>query len=152
MGRLSKKKFKELVSFLFGNLAITPKKHPLSYEFLRQASVLHSSGIPNEFLIAWLKQKNHFTDAQLILFMGDILRELKNHSLNRYDEKKSEFSFHQFLQNVLMSNEDNEVHAKAWLKILSEDAHVKKYNPTHQNSVRPFQRILPHAIKIIDHI
>ncbi|MBA2367516.1 MAG: hypothetical protein H0V82_00650 [Candidatus Protochlamydia sp.] len=143
---------KSLFSSYLTTLQLLQKKHSLSFEFLQQAAMLHTNSIPNEFLISWLQQQNQFSAAQTLLLMGDILRELQNHSLIRYNEKKCEFSFHQLLHHALALSQQKNLDAHVWLKVLSEESRVKGYNPTLKESILPFQRILPHAIKIIDQV
>ncbi|MCE5316121.1 MAG: hypothetical protein LLG04_01990 [Parachlamydia sp.] len=138
---------KSLMASYRTTLELLQKKHPLSFEFLNQAALLHNNNIPNEFLVAWLETKNQFTPAQIDLLRGDILRELINHSLIRYDEKNKEFSLHQLLYHALAINR---VDSNIWVKILSENGRMKAYNPTHIESIRPFQRVLPHVLKILD--
>lgn len=143
---------KSLFASYHTTLQLLEKKHPLSVKFLRQAAMLYNKNIPKEFLLSWLKEQDRSEPAQTLLVAGDILRELQNHSLIRYDSKKGEFSIHQLLHHVLAQSSQKEEHVNVWVKILSDHGDVKRFNPTQKDSIRPFQRILPHAIKIIDQI
>jgi tetratricopeptide (TPR) repeat protein len=143
---------KSLMASYRTTFALLQKKHPLSFDFLMQAALLHHRSIPNEFLAAWLRAKDSWTPSQITLLKGDILRELKNHSLIRYDEKMGAFSFHQLLSHALALHREGKADLDVWVQILSEDSLVTAYNPTHVESIRPFQRILPHVLKILNQI
>lgn len=143
---------KSLYASYLTTLQLLEKKHPLSFEFLKQATVLDHRNIPEAFLVSWLKQQSAYTPTQLIHHKGNILRELQNHSLIRYDEKQASFSFHRLLHHALALDQQNEGSVQNWINTLVENEHVKNYNPTHQKSIRPFQAILPHLLKIIEQI
>lgn len=143
---------KSLTATYSTTLEVLKKKHPLSFEFIQQVVVLHPKGIPKELLTAWIVNQKKLTSAQVALLEGDILRELKNHSLIRYDDTKNEFSIHHLLYHALGLNQPKEAYANLWIKILSDQAWVDHYNPTRKETIRSFQRVLPHLLNVMEEI
>lgn len=139
---------KSLAATYLTTLQLLEKKHSLSVEFLKDAVFLYHTNIPEELLTYWLEEKKIFSPVQIPFFKGDILRELMNHSLIRYDAKNGDFSIHQFLYQTLSLEQGKE---HDWSPILTKLAAVQRYNPTQKESIRPFQRILPHCLCILDH-
>ena len=131
-------------------LKLLEEKHPLSWEFLKQIKSLHFKNIPEDFVTCWLEEKNQYTPAQITLLKGDILRELENHSLIRYDAKRGDFSIHQLLHQTLNMEFKEEV--QDLFHILTKYEPVCSYNPTRKETIRPFQKILPHCMAILDQI
>jgi tetratricopeptide (TPR) repeat protein len=131
-------------------LKLLEEKHPLSWEFLKQIKSLHFKNIPEDFVTCWLEEKNQFTSAQITLLKGDILRELENHSLIRYDSKRGDFSIHQLLHQTLILEFKEEV--QDLFHVLTKYDPICSYNPTHKETIRPFQKILPHCMAILNQI
>lgn len=128
-------------------LKLLASKHPLSVEFLRDAIFLNPCNISEEFITSWLEEKKKYSQAQIPIFKGDILRELINHSLIRYDASQAEFSIHQLLYQTLFLERDGEYD---WTDVLMHLGAVKQFNPTQKDSIRPFQKLLPHCLKALE--
>jgi len=138
---------KSLAATYLTSLKLLENKHPLSVEFLESAIFLHPSNIQEELLTHWLKERKVFSPAQIPIIKGDILRELRNHSLIRYDAKQGEFSIHQLLYQTLLMQKER---VYDWSTILMNLDPVKQFNPTQKDSIRPFQKLLPHCIKALE--
>lgn len=128
-------------------LKLLASKHPLSVEFLKDAIFLNPGNISEELIIGWLEKKKIYSQAQIPIVKGDILRELINHSLIRYDASRAEFSIHQLLYQTLLLERDGEYD---WTDILMHLGAVKQFNPTQKDSIRPFQKLLPHCLKALE--
>jgi tetratricopeptide (TPR) repeat protein len=133
-------------------LELLRKKHPVSLQFLKEAVFLHPRNIPVEYLTRWLEKQGNYSEAEVVLTKGDILRELQNHSLIRYDDQRGDFSIHQLLHKALMLEFKQEESASECLKIISKLEPVLRYNPTQKDTVRPFQKVLPQCIAVLDRI
>ncbi len=143
---LRKRYPKSLAATYLTTLKLLESKHPLSLEFLKEASFLHHQNIPEELLACWLEEKKIYSLAEIPIIKGDILRELQNHSLIRYDAKRGDFSIHQLLHQTLEQVRDGH----RWLSILTQLEAVAHYNPTQKDTIRPFQRVLPHCLSVIE--
>ncbi len=121
-----------------------------SLQFLKDAIFLRPSNIPVSFLSHWIKEQSDFNDGQIILAKGDILRELTNHSLIRYDAQSQSFSISRLLQQALLSESVKD--RERILKTLLTYEAVVNYNPTCKAALRPFQQMLPHCMNVLDHI
>lgn len=133
-------------------LKLLEKKHPLSLKFLKQTAFLHLKNIPVEFLSRWLEEENSYRPAQIAILKGDILRELQNHSLIRYDAKGNDFSIHQFLHQTLILQFREDEKVTDALRLLTKLDAISRYNPSVKESIRPFQKILPHCMRVIEQI
>ncbi len=141
---------------LFATYSITiellQKKHPLSLEFLKQVIFLHPKNIPVEFLTGWLKAKNKYAPAEIVFLKGDVLRELQNHSLIRYDSLSETFTIHDLLHEALSLELKKEDQSIEVLKVLSTLDSIHRYNPTRKETIRPFQKIMPHCTALLEQI
>jgi len=127
------------------------EKEAHASEFLRHVVFLQTKNIPIDFVTQWVKRSKICTPSEIELVCGDILRELHNHSLIRFDFAKSSFSIHRLLQKVLI-NEDHGEKVNESVETLLSCFSVENYNPTHEETIRPFQKILPHCIALLHHV
>ncbi len=138
---------KSLAATYLATVKLLEEKHPLSVNFLKEVSYLHHQNIPEELLTCWLEEKGGFKKSEIPLIKGDILRELINHSLIRYDVNKRDFSIHQLLSQTLHLDRQEKIDLT---NILIHLESVEKYNPTQNESIRPFQKVLPHCLKVLE--
>ncbi len=133
-------------------LDLLQKKHPLSHEFLQQVIFLNPKNIPAEFLTRWLEAKSKYSTAEINLLKGDVLRELQNHSLLRYDCDNDTLTIHESLHQALSLELKKEDRSLEVLKILSTFDSIHRYNPTRKETIRPFQKVLPHCTALLEQI
>lgn len=127
------------------------EKEPIAYDFIRSLVFLHSKDIPIEYLSKWIEHSENSTPSHTQLIQGDILRELQNHSLIRFDPGQNSFSIHRLLQKVLLI-QDLDRSIDKCLTTLQACPSVRLYNPVHEETISSFQRMLPHCLQVLEHV
>jgi len=132
-------------------LQLLEKKHPLSLEFFQEVIFLDPKKIPAEFLHQWLMDRG-FDLPQRTCLQGEILRELQNHSLIRFDFNTESFSIHDLLYEALiLENRDEEKILKCLQTLMNLEC-VQKYNSVRKDTIRPFQKVLSHCTSVLDRV
>lgn len=131
-------------------MELLQKKHPLSFEFLKCVIYLHHKNIPTEFLTRWLEGQHKYTPTEQVLLQGDILRELQNHSLARYDSQSESFTMHELLHLALREKFRKDISTIETFHILAACDAILHYNPTRKETIRPFQKNLSHCMTLLE--